>query len=193
MFTALLDTCVLWPSLQRDFLLSLATEGLYRPVWSAAILAELEEHETRKLIKRGEQAPQARSRARLLIDRMSSAFDDAEAQGWEGLEGTYGLPDPDDEHIVAAAMVTGAGAIVTHNTKDFPPAKLPSGLATILPARFAANTVALYPLGALTAIDTIVERSGARGPKRTQDEIFTVLAERYRMTDAVEIMREARK
>jgi hypothetical protein len=81
MFTALLDTCVLWPSLQRDFLLSLAAEGIYRPVWSAAILAELQHHETDKLVRRGETKHRAAVRASFLISQMRSAFNDAEVQG----------------------------------------------------------------------------------------------------------------
>lgn len=94
MFTALLDTCVLWPSLQRDFLLSLAAEGMYRPVWSSALLEELEYHEALKLEHRhGVPPAAAAARARNLIAQMRAAFDDAEVDGWEGLDGSYSLPD----------------------------------------------------------------------------------------------------
>nr|WP_308071110.1 PIN domain-containing protein [Rhodococcus sp. I2R] len=85
MFAAVLDTCVLWPSLQRDFLLSLAVENLYRPLWSDAILDELEFHEARKLVERGTDEAEAAQRARRLVQTMSTAFDDARVVEWEAL------------------------------------------------------------------------------------------------------------
>ena len=86
MFTATLDTSVLWPSLQRDFLLSLAIEGTYRPTWSSAILDELQFHEEAKLVKRGMPVAEAARRAATLIAAMRREFADAEVDGWQPLE-----------------------------------------------------------------------------------------------------------
>lgn len=70
MYTAVLDTSVLWPSLQRDFLLSLAAERTYRPLWSTAILDELTYHESKKLIERGTAEDDAEHAARGLVKEM---------------------------------------------------------------------------------------------------------------------------
>jgi hypothetical protein len=172
-------------------LLSLAAENLYRPVWSRAILAELEFHEAAKLRRHGVSPAEAQSRAVYLVDQMRQAFDDAEVEGWQGLEGSYGLPDPSDEHVVAAAVVGGAGAIVTANFKDFLPDRLPSGLHLLSAAEFAGNTIALDPARSLIAVGRIAGRSGRRGPALTVEDILDVLAERYGMTDAVDVLRQA--
>jgi hypothetical protein len=81
-FIALLDTSVLWPSLQRDFLLSLAVEDLYRARWSEAILAELEYHEAAKLEGRGATTTDGSRRAARLVAQMRRAFPDASVSGW---------------------------------------------------------------------------------------------------------------
>ena len=191
MFTATLDTSVLWPSLQRDFLLSLAIEGTYRPTWSSAILDELQFHEEAKLVKRGMPVAEAARRAATLIAAMRREFADAEVDGWQPLEGTFGLPDPDDEHVLAAAVIAGAGAIVTENLKDFPADPIPPGIQVLSAREFAKNTVALNPRLALAAVHEIASRSGRYGATLAVGEILETLRDRYGMIEAVDMMTEA--
>ena len=189
MFVALLDTSVLWPSLQRDFLLSLAIERVYRPVWSEAILGELQYHEALKLQKRGAEEADAEAKAARLVDQMRTAFSDAIVTGWEPLEASYGLPDPDDEHVVAAAQIAGAGVIVTANLKDFPSKLLPDGIEAIPVTEFARDAVSLSPTRSLAAISQIASRSGRTGPKLNELDIVEILENRYGMLDAMSIIR----
>ena len=44
---------------------------------------------------------------------MNTAFPDARIEGWERLVGSVVLPDPDDRHVVAAAIRGRADVIVT--------------------------------------------------------------------------------
>ena len=191
MFTATLDTSVLWPSLQRDFLLSLAIEGTYRPTWSSAILDELQFHEEAKLVKRGMPVAEAARRAATLIAAMRREFADAEVDGWQPLEGTFGLLDPDDEHVLAAAVIAGAGAIVTENLKDFPADRIPPGIQVLSAREFAKNTVALNPRLALAAVHEIASRSDRYGATLAVGEILETLRDRYGMIEAVDMMTEA--
>lgn len=191
MFTALLDTSVLWPSLQRDVLLSLAIEGSYRAMWSSAILDELQEHEAEKLLRRGASPVEVAQRTARLIATMRNAFPEAEAQNWEPLEGTFGLPDPDDEHVVAAAVAARAGAIVTANLRDFPESKLPSGLEVVSPQEFVLSTVSVDPARAHRAVETIAERSGRRGAAWSASDVLMVLEARYGMGAAADVLRGA--
>ena len=189
MFAVALDTCVLWPSRQRDFFLSLAVEGLYRPVWSPVVLGELRYEEEAKLLARGEAPTIAAARADRLIDAMAGQFSDALAHGWERLDGTFGLPDPHDEHVLAAAVVAGASAVVTHNHRDFPATSMPWGIEVMTPARFATTTVELDPGRAAQAARSMASRTGRSGPALTPHEVLDVLDQRYAMRDAARLIR----
>lgn len=62
------------PACSATFLLSMAVEGLYRPLWSEAILEELHRHEQRKLVDRGRGELGARGGADRLLITMRSSF-----------------------------------------------------------------------------------------------------------------------
>lgn len=112
-----LDACVLFPPTLRDTLLDTAAAGLYRPHWSSAILEELR----RSLIADGRLDD---FRAVRLITAIDDEFPDASVKGFDARIAEMTTNDPDDRHVLAAAVVGQVRAIVTSNLRDFPPAAL---------------------------------------------------------------------
>ncbi len=103
-FTAILDANVLYPQLIRDTLLSLAVEGLYHARWSATIHDEW----MRNLAK---DRPELAARLPVVVELMNASVPDCLVTNYEKLVNSIELPDPDDRHVVAAAIVGHADAI----------------------------------------------------------------------------------
>ncbi|MEE4117625.1 MAG: PIN domain-containing protein [Paracoccaceae bacterium] len=127
---AVLDACVLYPSVMREMLLSVARAGLFAPLWSARLLEEW----ARAAARRG---PLEEAQARGEIAATRAAFPLAEADPAHGAEGRLWLPDPGDIHVLATAVAVSADGIVTLNARDFPRATLAEeGLARWDPDAF---------------------------------------------------------
>lgn len=105
---------------------------------------------------------------------MRSRFPDALVTGWQPLEGTFGLPDRNDEHVLAAAVTAGAASVVTDNLRDFPAASMPPGIAALTPARFAAAVVETDPARGAGAVVAMAARSGRHGPRLAPGEVLDV-------------------
>ncbi|WP_171181053.1 PIN domain-containing protein [Ruegeria sp. HKCCD8929] len=150
-FTALLDACVLGGALRRNMLLSLAEAGLFRPRWSARILDE-----TQKAVSQITKGATDGSRQRAAIE---VAFPEALVTGYEIFEDKLALPDPDDNHVLAAAISTSASVIVTDNLADFPAESLvPHAVDAISADDFIADTIELDPSEAILALRRMRER-----------------------------------
>jgi hypothetical protein len=138
-FTAVYDACVLYPAPLRDFLVRLALTGAFRARWTERIHDEW----TRALIAKQPERQEALARTRHL---MNEAVPDCLVEGCEELAKGITLPDPDDVHVLAAAIRCGASVIVTFNLKDFPPSVLqPFGIETQHPDQFADYLYDLHP------------------------------------------------
>src|SRR5215831_7341133 len=119
-FTVVYDACVFYPAPLRDFLMHLALTELFRARWTETIHDEW----MASVLANRPDIPRAQlERTR---DLMNQAIPDCLVTGYRELIPGLTLPDPNDRHVLAAAIRAGAGAIVTFNLKDFPPEALQS-------------------------------------------------------------------
>src|SRR5262249_45182678 len=135
---AVYDACVLYSDFLRSFLVYLGVHGrragVLRPKWTGRIHREW----IRAVLRhRG-----TTSRAKLLRTRrlMDQHVHGCRVRGYQRWEQRLTLPDPDDRHVLAAALACVADVIVTFNTCDSPASVLsPFGMAVVTPDSFVAQ------------------------------------------------------
>lgn len=181
-FTAFYDANVLYGSALRNLLMHLALTGLFRARWSAGVH---EEWMTALLRNRPDLSREKLERTRMLMDKHA---EDALVTGYEDLIDGLHLPDPDDRHVLAAAIRGRADVIVTVNVKDFPEAALePFGIEAQHPDEFIAHLLDLAPGAVIAAAER--HRESLKKPTKTIVEYLEML-EREGLTQTVAGLRD---
>lgn len=185
-YTAFIDACTLASTLKRNLLLSLAEAEFFRVRWSEKVLNETEAAIAKILA--GKDAPDPSERAARARRAMEDAFEEALVAEYElFLPACIGLPDPNDAHVVAAALKTQAATIVTENLSDFPDEHLLSlNLEAKSADAFIADTIALDPGKAVAAIRKMRERF--KRPEKTADVLLLDM-EAAGLTQTVDVLR----
>lgn len=152
-FTVLYDASVFYPAPLRDLLMELATMGLFRAKWSEKIQEEWVENLLRK------RPDLKRERLEHTKKRANESVLDCLVEGYEPLIEGLELPDPDDRHVLAAAIYCKAQVIVTYNIKDFPKERLVSfEIEAQHPDLFLRHIIDLAPPQFLKAVKEIRSR-----------------------------------
>lgn len=187
MYRAVLDTCALVPGRQRDFLLQLAAEEAYAPLWGSGILFELDYALAGQDAKRGRDG--SKERRQHLFEQMKHAFPGAEINAPKDREYDYGLDDDDDGHVAHAAILGKADAIVTDDKRagfKTSAALKEAAIDIVFPHQFAANTVFAHPEAGVRALVAMSGRMTT--PSMSPSEVLDDLRVRYGMDEVAEIL-----
>ena len=161
----LCDANVLYKSLLRDLIMRLGMSGAIRPRWTVRI----HEDWMRNLRLRLPGTPQAAvERTRHLMD-----VNLPEALVTVTVTGEHTLPDPDDQHVLDAALSAGASVLLTFNLKDFPREALPSHLRAVHPDDFLVACLELQQGRVLDALHAL--RADLKKPPFSAPELLAAL------------------
>jgi predicted nucleic acid-binding protein len=112
--TAVYDANILYPAPLRDLFIRLAQSGLVRARWTETIHDEWSRN---VLTNNPHLSAERLARTRTL---MNESVRDCLVTDFEHLIASLSLPDPNDRHVLAAAIHADADIIVTANLIDFP-------------------------------------------------------------------------
>lgn len=144
---AVYDACVLYPFHLRNVLIQCAFDGLVEARWTD----EIHDEWIRNLAANTPTLPIERLIA--TRDRMKAVLPDADVTDYRHLTPGLRLPDPDDRHVLAAAIAGKAAYIVTWNLKDFPARDLAEyGVASQSPDDFLIDLHTAFPEAIISSV-----------------------------------------
>jgi predicted nucleic acid-binding protein len=183
-FVVIYDACVLYPFHLRDLLVRLGASGLVQAKWTHEILDECF---GAILANRPDLDAARLERTRQL---MCAAVRDCLVTGYEPLLVGLELPDPDDRHVLAAALRCNAHVVVTWNLRDFPASTLDRfDVEAQSPDRFIQHLVDLAPA---RVAQVLTEQAAALDtPPLSLDELMRLLR-RDGLTTAMAALEEYR-
>jgi hypothetical protein len=178
---AVLDACVLYSAPLRDLLVELSYRRVIQGRWTAEIH---EEWMGNLLANRPDLDPNKLERTRAAMDRVRGCL----VTGHMSLIPAITLPDPDDRHVLAAAILCGAKVIVTINLKDFPQSALgESKIEAQHPDLFLLSVLNDKEEAFCTAVQAVRQR--LKNPPKTVEEYLLTLEEQG-LTRTVERLRD---
>lgn len=181
-FIALYDACVLYPAPLRDLLMQLALTNLFRAKWSN----QIHEEWIRSVLR--ERPDLKREQLERTRELMNAHVHDSLVEGFEDLIPALRLPDPDDRHVLAAAIKARADVIVTYNLHDFPSAVLQDyGIEAQHPDEFLTHLIDLSPGAVCHSVR--LHRQRLRYPPKTIGEYLDTL-ERQSLPGTVAYLRQ---
>lgn len=150
---ALLDACVLYPTVLREILLKSAEAGLFEPLWSDRILDEWRHVSARS---GPEYVALTEGDIALITVRWPDALVARDAE----TERSVWLPDESDIHVLASAVAGKADVIVTLNLRDFPSRELdPHAVRAIHPDALLRALWQDHPQLVSDAVASVVSRA----------------------------------
>ncbi|SDM84344.1 PIN domain-containing protein [Allokutzneria albata] len=174
------DACSLYGNTSRNLLIRLAGARPVQAKWTERILDEM----CAAIAKRRGAAEETLLRLRGL---MNKTIPDCLVNGYEPLVGGLDLPDPDDRHVLAAAIKVGAQVIVTDNVRDFPADYLAQwDIEAKTPDDFVLDLIGINDRVVYACVQQIVDERV--NPPETFDEVLGQL-ERCGLIESAALLR----